>query len=78
MKVPTVRSGAARQRRLGLQVALTDAIGLVAAVLFFVLGDALAILREANSMYAHAVADGVVSTPTLDLGAALPPTSEAD
>lgn len=43
-------------------VALT---GLMAAVL---VSDALAALREAYSMYAHLVTDGVVATPTLDAG----------
>lgn len=51
---------------------------LVTAVGFFVVGDAFAILREANSMYAHQVADGVVSTPTLDPGSPVPPSPEAD
>ncbi len=42
------------------------AVALVAVIGVMVLGDAQAILRDAHSMYAHMVADGVVSTPTLD------------
>lgn len=54
------------------------AVLLVGVVCTFVVGDALAILREANSMYAHMVVDGVVSTPTLDPGAPRPSAPEAD
>jgi hypothetical protein len=50
---------------LGVEIA---AVAFVAAISVMVLGDAQAILCEANSMYAHMVADGLVSTPTLDPG----------
>jgi hypothetical protein len=48
---------------IGIEI---GAVALVAAISLMVLGDAQAILCEANSMYAHMVVDGVVSTPTLD------------
>lgn len=40
------------------------AVTVATAICFLVVGDALAIQREANSMYAHMVADGLISTPT--------------
>lgn len=51
--------------------------GLMAGVL---VTDALAALREAYSMYAHLVTDGVVATPTLDAGpgADAPPSPTED
>lgn len=57
------------------------AVVLVTTICFFVVGDAFAIRREANSMYAHMVADGLVSTPSLDAGtrsSPAPKTPEAD
>lgn len=68
---------------VALQVPALFAVELGAVVLvhvlcFFIVGDALAIIRQANSMYAHAVVDGVVSTPTLDTDTTAPPAAEAD
>jgi hypothetical protein len=42
------------------------AVALVAAIGVALVRDALTIQRDAHSMYAHLVADGVISTPTLD------------
>jgi hypothetical protein len=53
-------------------------LALVAIVAGLVIGDAQALLRNANSMYAHMVADGVVSTPSLDPGSPTPTVAEAD
>jgi hypothetical protein len=48
--------------------ALTEvaSIGLVAVLAGVIFADALALNRHAHSMYAHAVADRVISTPSLD------------
>lgn len=54
------------------------AVLLVVAIGILVVADALAIRRQANSMYAHMVADGLVSTPSLDAGAGQPSAPEAD
>jgi hypothetical protein len=55
----------------------TEAVAIVVvwAIAVLVLVDAVALTRHANSMYAHAVADGVVTTPTLD--ATAPPPSRS-
>jgi hypothetical protein len=50
----------------GSLVVEVGAIALACTMGASVVGDALAILRESHSMYAHMVADGVISTPTLD------------
>lgn len=44
-------------------------VGVVAVFGVFVYADAIALNRQANSLYGHAVADGVVSTPSLDAAA---------
>jgi hypothetical protein len=48
---------------LATEVASIAVVGLIALL---VLIDAMTLTRHANSMYAHAVADGVITTPTLD------------
>lgn len=61
-----------------LLVVEVGAVALVAVLGGFVFLDALAIQRDANSMYAHTVADGVVSTPSLDPDTGVPSSPEAD
>lgn len=42
------------------------ALAVVGLIALLVLVDAMTLTRHANSMYAHAVADGLITTPTLD------------
>ena len=56
------------------------AVALTVLMAGVLVSDGLAALREAYSMYAHLVTDGVVATPTLDVGpgAAPPPAGDVD
>jgi hypothetical protein len=54
------------------------AVGLTVLVAGVLVSDALAALRQAYSMYAHLVTDGLLSTPTLDAGPGAPAPTNPD